>query len=138
MRFLDEIVERFALSLAIEPGGIGLDAGAQRAAEQPVHRQPKMAALEVPQRDVDRAQRLDRQPFLAVVAQPIVEVLPEGFGGERVGADQQLPVEADDRRGQPRRTERLAPAAVAVLADDLDQAGAAALVPGLRIGERLG
>ena len=138
VRLLDQIGERIAAALPIKAGGIGLDARAQRPAQQPMHRQPEMAGLQIPQRDVDRAQGLDREALLAVVAQPVVEALPDRLGRQRVGADQERLVEFDDRRGQARRAERLAPAAVAVLADDLDEARAAPLVPRLRIGERLG
>src|SRR5580704_18727092 len=73
-----------------------------------------------------------------MVAQAVVERLPVPLRGERVLADQQRFVIFDDGRGQPRWAERLAPAAIAVLADDLDEAGAAPFVPRLRIGERLG
>ena len=138
VRLFHQIGERVAAAFPIEPGGVSLDPVAQRAADQPRYRYPEMAALQIPQRDVDRGQRLDRQPLLPVVAQPVVEVLPVALGGERVLADQQRLVVFDDRRGQPRGAERFAPAAVAVLADNLDQARAAPLVPGLRVGERLG
>ena len=138
MRLLDQIRERVSAALPVEAGGIGLDAGAQRPAQEPVHRQPEMAALQIPQRDVDRAQGLDREAFLAMVAQPVVERFPDRLGRQRIGANEERLVEFDDRRSQPRRPERLAPAAVAILADDLDEARAAPLVPCLRIGERLG
>ena len=88
-----------------------------------------MPALQIPQRDVDRAQRFDRQALLAVVAQPVIEGLPVPLGGKRILPDQQRLVELDDRSGQPSRTESLAPAAVAVFSDDLDKAGAAPFVP---------
>src|SRR3954449_11604566 len=138
MRLLDQIGERVAAPLTIEASGIGLAPVAQRAADQAMHRQAEMPALQIPQRDVDCAQRFDREALLAVVAQPIIEALPMPLGGERILPNQQRLVELYDRSGQPRRAERLAPAAVAVLSDDLDKAGAAPFVPGLRIGEGLG
>src|SRR3954453_8976116 len=97
-----------------------------------------MAALQIPERDIDRAQGFDRQAFLAMVAQPVVQIRPMPLGSKRVLADQQLLVVFDDWRSQPGRAEGFAPAAVAILADDLDQTGLAPLVPGLRVGERLG
>src|SRR5204862_3705125 len=98
----------------------------------------EMAALQIPESDVDRAQRFDRQTFLAMVAQPVVEALPDRLGRQRIGAEEQRLVVFDDRCCQSRRAERLAPAARAVLADDLDETRPAALVPCLRIGKRLG
>src|SRR5512146_2909357 len=96
-----------------------------------------MTRLQIPQRDVDRAKGLDREPLLAVVAKPVVEVFPDRLGSELVGANQQRLVEFDNGCGEARRTERLAPPARPVLANDLDKAGTAPLVPRLRIGERL-
>src|SRR5271154_2827884 len=96
-----------------------------------------MPPLQIPQRDVDRAQRLDRQSLLAVVAQPVVQTLPMQLGCERVRADQQGLVVVGDRGGQPRWTKGFAPPAHPILADDLDQHCPTALIPGLRIGERL-
>ena len=54
-RLLDQIGERVAAALAVEPGRVGLDPVAQRPAEQPRHRHAEMPALQIPQRDVDRA-----------------------------------------------------------------------------------
>ncbi len=88
VRLVDEIGQRIAVALAVEPGGVGLDPVAQAAPQQDVHRHAEMPPLEVPQRDVDGRQRFDRQPLLAVIAQPVVEGLPMPFGGERIVADQ--------------------------------------------------
>jgi hypothetical protein len=103
-----------------------------------VHRQAEMATLQVPERDVDRTQRLDRQPLLPMVAQPVVKVLPMQFGGKRIGTDKEWLVEIDDRRRQQRRAKRLTPAAQPVFSDDLHQHCPAAVIPRLRIGKRFG
>ena len=89
-------------------------------------RRAEVLALDVPQRHVDARQRRDGEPLLALVAEVIVEVHPDAIAGERVGADEVRTEGCDDGRVERGRPEALAPADGAVLADDLDQAGACA------------
>ena len=70
-------------------------------------------------------ERRDGETLLPLVAEEIVEVHPDAVAGERVGADEVRAEGGDDGRIERRRPEALAPAVGAVLADDLDQAGAA-------------
>src|SRR5271163_1266406 len=74
--------------LSVKSGRIGLDAAAHRAAHQTVHRQAVMPALQIPQRDVDRAQRLDRKSLLAVIAAGCTDFALQ-LGCERVRTDQE-------------------------------------------------
>ena len=68
LRFGQQVVHRVAVALAIKAGGLGLDPLAQWPAEEPVDWQAEMAALQIPKRNVDSAQRLDRQALLAMIA----------------------------------------------------------------------
>src|SRR5262245_16204573 len=97
-----------------------------------------MPALQVPQCYIDGAQRLDGQSLLAMIAQSVVVILPVKYGGQRVCANQKRLVKLDNRPSQTRWSERLPPTAQPVLADDLDEQGPAAVVPGLRVGEWFG
>jgi hypothetical protein len=67
----------------------------------------------------------------------IVEVHPVAVAGERIGADQVRAESCDDGRIERRGAEALPPADGAVLADDLDQAGAARVRAVEGPGERL-
>jgi len=49
-----------------------------------VNRQPERLALEIPQRDVDAAQRLHGEAALPVVAQVVVEALPMALDREGI------------------------------------------------------
>src|SRR5215472_6700724 len=68
LRFGQQVVHRVAVALAVKAGGVGLDPFAQWPAEEPVDWQAEMAGFQIPKRDVDSAQRLDRQALLAVIA----------------------------------------------------------------------
>ena len=80
-----------------------------------------MLALDVPQGDIDAAQRRHGQPTLALVAQAIVELEPELLGFQRVLTDQRRGVDVDHRRIGLGRPQALAPAHRAVVADHLHQ-----------------
>ena len=95
---------------AVEPGGVGAHAVADRPAHEDVHRLPERPPHEVPERDVDAAQRLDREAPLAVIAQMIVEALPVPFDRERVLAGEKRRVRLDDAAVRPRRAVDLAEA----------------------------
>ena len=134
----------FALSLdAVEAGRIGLHARAEGAAEQLVDRRLIELAGDVPQRDVDRADRGHDRAFAAVVARHVIHAVPQHFGVERIGAGDERPQRLVDDSGgdlgrlQPLR-ERLAPAGDAFVGYHLDQRGGALAHPALRERERLG
>jgi len=123
---------------AIEPGRIGGDRHADRPAHQRMDGLPERPAGEVPQRDVDPAERLDGEALLAVIAEAGVEIFPDRLAGARVASREQLAVEPHDRRIQPRRPVDLAEAADAVLRNDLHDERPALVVPGAGIGEGRG
>src|SRR5260370_17446928 len=81
--------------------GIGLDPVAA-GAEQAIHRQLGDLAGDVPQRDVDAADRLHDQAAPAVLPGAREHLLPEIFDQERVLADQQRrQILLDYRRSYP-------------------------------------
>lgn len=63
------------------------------------HGQAEVPALEVPQRHIDGAQCLDGQPLLAMITQPVVEILPMKLGREPIRTKEKRLVEIDDWRG---------------------------------------
>ena len=86
-RFLGETLA-FALAFdPVEAGGVRLHARAERAAEQLVDGHVVKLAGDVPQRDVDGADRRDHRALAAVVARHVVHPVPQHFGVERIGAD---------------------------------------------------
>src|SRR5258708_6785177 len=70
-----------------------------RAAEQPPDRLPERLALEVPQRDVDRGDRVARVAGLPARAEQPVEPLPDALMGQRIFADQDVRGDFVDRGG---------------------------------------
>ena len=78
-----------ALRAAVEARRVGSDALAQGPAHQPMDRLAQQLALEIPERDVDARERLDDEAALAVVAELVVEPLPERLGRHRIPAQQQ-------------------------------------------------
>jgi hypothetical protein len=94
-------------------------------------------ALDVPQRDVDTAEALNHHAFLAVIAQPGINHLPEMIGPQRILADQPRHHVVDHGRGDPRRAVAFTPADDAVIGFDFHHHRHARIVPGARIGERL-
>ena len=133
---------RLALSRdAVEPGGVGLHATAKGATQQLVDRLPVELAHDVPERDVDRADRGDHRSLAAVVARHVVHAVPQHLGVERIAADHQRPQRVLDHRGgdlgrlEPLR-ECLAPPDQPIVGDDLEQRGGALPDPPLRERER--
>jgi hypothetical protein len=120
----------------VEAGGVGLHLRADRPAHEDVDRYAERAPLQVPQCDVDAAQRLYRKPFLAVIAEAGVQILPDRLGRKRVAPDEPLAVDRHDRRVHAGRPVNLAPPGKPVLGHDLDDERPALVVPGPRIGER--
>ena len=118
----DDVVERIAGVAPVGACGVGRNAGPQRATHELVNGCLEVLALDVPQRDVDTADRADRQPLLPLVAELIIECLPDPIGGQRVLADQERPERLDDGGVQSSRTEALSPPRRAILADNLDDA----------------
>jgi hypothetical protein len=76
-RLGNEIAQRVAITLAIEASGVRLNPLAYWSAEKAMDWQPEMTAFQIPKRDLDGTQCLDRQTLLPVVACPIVEGLPQ-------------------------------------------------------------
>src|SRR5690606_7097733 len=136
-RLLGEIAPRVAGLTPVQPGCVRLHLGARRPAHQAMRGDAEVPALEVPERDVDAGERLHRQALLAMVAKRGVEALPDRFGRERVGADQQRRHGLDHGGVRPRRAVALAPADGAVRRLDLDQERGARARPPERPGEGL-
>ena len=96
------------------------------AADQLVDRPAAGLADDVPERDVDAAQRRRRHALAAVVLDAVVEVFPDHLDVERVAADDaRAELRLDVGLGDRRRAVALAPADDAVGGLDLDDAGAA-------------
>ena len=136
-RFLGEIAKWIARLAPVKAGRVGLHLGAQRTADQPVHRDAKMLALDVPQRDVDAAQALDHEALLPVIAQPRIDHLPQIVGPQRIFTDQPRRYALHDGSGHPCRAVAFAPADQPGVGFDLDHHGGAGVVPGAGIGEGL-
>src|SRR5918992_6289909 len=81
----------FAMTFdAVETRGIGLNARAKHAAEELRHRLPAHFAGNVPERDVDAADRADHRAFLAVVTRVVVHAVPQHLGLQRILAYQEM------------------------------------------------
>ena len=112
------------------------------APEQPAHRQARSLAADIPQGDVDRADRGDHRARATVVAGRVIHAVREDFGVARIRAEQQrcqrmLDGGGGDRgRLQPLR-ERLAPAGDAGVGGNLDDRRRALPDPSLRESERM-
>ena len=137
LHLLDDVVERIAAAAPIGAGCVGVDGGARRPAEQHRRRHAEMAALEIPQRDVDAADGRDDDALLPVVAEVVVEIHPDHVGGARVAADQAALQGRDDGRVDARRPVAFAPAGGAVVGADLDDAARPHRGRGERPPERL-
>src|SRR5271156_1789513 len=84
--FAGEIVDRLAF-LVKAAAGIGLDP-LTAAAEEAIERHFGDLAGDVPERDVDAADRIHDDPAAAVLAGPCEHLLPQPLDQERVLADQ--------------------------------------------------
>src|SRR5690606_38750721 len=71
-----------------------------------------------------------------LIAELIIKRLPNPLRRQRVRSDQQRPESLDNRRVEPRRSEALAPAYRAILANDLDDATGACVSAIERPGKR--
>ena len=87
--------------------GVGAHPVAVRRAEQLVDRLAERLALDVPERDVEAADRVDRDPAPAEVDEAAVHLLPEPLDVERVLADQDVAQAHGNRVGARRLDERL-------------------------------
>ena len=111
------------------------------AADQLVDRQPRHFAGDVPERDVDAGERLQRHPLLAVIAQQVVDPVPDRVAVQRVHAqNHRLDDLLDDgpvgeRHGA--RPETLAPTGNSLVGLDLDDMGRALAVELLGISQLL-
>src|SRR5690606_26974143 len=124
---LRDVVERVARVAAIGARRICCHAGPQGAAQELVDRRSEPLSLDVPQGNVDAAQRRDDQSLLPLIAKMVVEELPDPLRGEGILAQQQRPEGLHDGRIEPGRPEAFAPAGRAVLAYDLDDATGACI-----------
>jgi hypothetical protein len=71
------------------PAAAGVDRHARAvAAEQPVQRHAQDLPLEVPERDVHRAQRAEGQALASDTAQVVEQLVPERIGLEGIAPDQ--------------------------------------------------
>ena len=120
--FLDDVIVRIAGGEPVGARRVGLDVGAQGPAHEPVNRRAEMLALDIPERDVDAAQRGDGEAFLALVAEFFVQQLPQAFARQRVLTDEIGAIGAHDGGVERRRAETFAPAFDAAVGDDLDDA----------------
>ena len=117
-------VDAFAL-LVEAAAGVSLDPVAA-GAEQLVDRQLRDLAGDVPQRDVDAADRLHHDAAPAVLPGAREHLLPQPLDQQRVLADQQrLQGFLDDGRGRAAAETGLADADGAVIGFDLDEQRAA-------------
>ena len=73
-----------------QPGGVRPDAVVVDGAEQLAHRLAEGLPLDVPEGDVDAADRVDRDPAAADEDDAAIHLVPEPLDVERVLADQQL------------------------------------------------
>nr|AIF26358.1 putative mandelate racemase [uncultured bacterium fosmid pJB190D12_contig II] len=126
---------------AVETGGVGLNATAKGATQQLVDRLPVALAHDVPERDVDRADRGDHRSLAAVVARHVVHAVPQHLGVERIAPHDERAQRVLDHRGcdlrglEPLR-ERLTPPDQPVVGDDFEQRGGALPDPPLRERKR--
>ena len=123
--FTGEVVDRLAF-LVEAAAGIGLDPLAA-AAEQAIERQIGDLTGDVPERDVDAADRIHNNPAAAVLARPREHLLPQPLDQERVLADQhRLQDLLDDVAGDATADPGLADPDHPLVGLDLDKEAAAA------------
>ena len=101
--FLDGFVDQPVHVGEIQAGGVAIDLGAEGAADQLVDRLVAGLADDVPQRDVDTADRGDRHALGAVILDPVVEIFPDHLDVERIAPDHagcELAVDEGFRHGR--------------------------------------
>src|SRR5215831_8798800 len=119
-----EIVDPFAFPVEAA-AGIGLDPVAA-GAEKAIERQFRDLAGDVPQRDVDAADRIHDDAAAAELAGAREHLLPQALDQERVLADQHRPQDLlDDVAGGAAADPRLANPDRALIGLDLDKEAAA-------------
>ena len=121
----------------VEARRVSLHARAERAAQQAMHRHAVGLAGDVPEGDVDRADRGGHGALATVVAGHVIHAVPQHLDVERVRTDQQRTQRRIDHGGRDLRRleplgERLAPACDAFVGDDLDDRRGPAAHPALR------
>lgn len=129
--------------LAAEHHAVTIDGNAfvVAAADEPAEGKAGGLAGDVPERDVDAGQRLDRHALLAVIAEQIIDVMPEDGAVARVAAEDHRPDDLLDDGAVGERdiagAEALAPAGEALVGSDLDQVRGAPGVELLGVAELL-
>ena len=125
--FLSETLGQVRHPLQHHAVAVDRDAPAEGAAKQLVERPAVDLAGDVPERDVERRERLDRHALLAVIAQQVVDLVPDHLAGHRVHAEHQgLDGPFDDRLVAERDrsgTETLAIAGHPLVGRHLDDVG---------------
>ena len=110
-----EFVER----RAVEAARVNRNPRLRAAAEQTIHRLLRGLAEQVPQRDVDRADRDHADALAAERHRLAIHVLPEKLDVPRIRADEQrLEIQIDDLLGDERRERGVADADEAVVGED--------------------
>src|SRR5207248_8016539 len=128
---------RIATRAPERAGRIRGNLGAQGATHELVHRDIEMLALDIPERDIDAAERRYDEALLALIAEAVEKLRPNPLGCERIGAEEMRAESRDHRRVGTRGPETFAPAHGAILAHDLDDAGLPCRIGGMRGRERL-
>ena len=128
---------------AVKARGIGRYLGAKSTSQQGIHGHSISLARDVPQRNIQRADGRHHRALAPVVSSGVVHAVPQHFGGERVGSQQQRLERMLDRRcryfGRLQALGKgLAPADQARVGENLNQGGAALAHPALGECEGLG
>jgi hypothetical protein len=111
-RLLGEIADGLGRSPPEQSSRVSNNLRPLRTAKQLLHRNAKMLAFDVPQRDIDAAQALDDDTLLTVIAQARIDHLPQTVGRQRILAEAQWRDAIYHGRGHPRRAVAFAPADV--------------------------
>jgi len=82
--FLRDVRQRIARIAAVGAGRVGCNGRAQRAAHELMNWGPEPFALDVPERNVHAAECGHHEPFLPLVAEVIVEELPDLFSRQSI------------------------------------------------------
>ena len=138
-RFLDRLFVQAIHVLEVKAGRIGLQRGTETAADQLVDRLVGGFADNVPQRNINTADRCDGHARQAVILDLVVELFPQHFNVEGIAPDDRRAQHRfDDGAIDCRRAIAIAPADGAVVGTDLDDQRALGFVePAARRGKRL-